>query len=145
MNLKKILYIIIIIAITIISLSVVYYLVIFLPQTQKNAYQNKEQELVINCMKDGRKLYEEDTTDSKEENAIIISPEFHYNQKLKTCLYSRFYIDCSLGQDECSNNYIVKDVYSNKIITSFVKQGEVQMSKINLDEFKKQKDILMNE
>lgn len=142
---KKILIIAAIISLLIISSSIFYYFVILSPQTQKEEKENKQQELVANCMKDGKKVYEDDTDGLKEKNAIILSPEFHYNQKLKTCLYSGSFIDCSLGQDKCLDNSMIKDVNSNKIIASFITFGNEQKSDMTLEEFTKEKNILLSE
>lgn len=108
----------IVVGVLVISLSVFYYLAIFLPKTQKEQAiieqtqtqkQNQEK-----CRAAGERAYKSDREEFVEYADYLLDPKFKYSEELNTCLYSSGY---RKGDDW---ERWVKDSYTNsKVISVF--------------------------
>ncbi|MBU4339226.1 hypothetical protein KKB43_03190 [Patescibacteria group bacterium] len=102
---KKLIYALIF-GILIISFSVFYYLVIFLPQKDKQIRQQEIQEKIEKCALQGNNFMKDFF---KSKDSLIIEfqdSEFHYNQKLNVCLVSFVYSENSY------RHWIYKNIYN---------------------------------
>lgn len=152
MYLNKIFKIVLIVAISIIAFSISYYYVILLPQKEKSRIKQQEQENLLvmkeKCRELGEKLYNQDIEELGKYK--VFNPEYHFNQKLNTCLYIGGRID---------KDYLekwVKDSLTNKPIIMFIeitnKEGKREVITFGCseclssnEEFEQQKQKLLSE
>ena len=119
---------VIIAATVLVALAVSYYFVIFLPQRNDDARVFASNQ---KCKDEGENIYKEDKI-KREMN----QPEYIFNKKLNTCLYSSGWSNCD--KDICVIYSFVKDSLTNKTIiySSVVADKSYGLSG---EEFKKQK------
>ena len=140
------------IAVLIIALSIGYYFVYYLPHKDQEQQQMQQQQAQQSqdftkqkeCMALGEKYYTQDKADNP--GWIYETPNYHYNQKLNTCLYS---VSKSLPFDEkwkCAG-YIeaVTDLLSNNVILSITQNAPTCQTTMNRDAFDKQYKVLFTE
>lgn len=138
---------VLIIGITIITVSIVYYFLAFLPENQKNRLaqevkdkqeKNNQQYLEnnIKCREAGDKLHKLETSDSFI-NIHYGTPEFKFNKNLNTCLY-KGEVNKNHVENECiyCDTYFIKDVYTNQVIYLWQRTDGVD-EKGNEEDFKK--------
>ena len=126
----------------IISFSVFYYFVIFLPKEQEQEFSFSMKQ---KCKTAGEKIYQEDKEGAKEsKNLFIKVPEYTYNQRLNTCLYFGGYF-----KENFSEGW-VKDSFTNKKIISFIEFEDNKSNRftcltcLSQEEFKEKKQELFN-
>ena len=121
------------IGIVVVSLSIGYYFVFFLPKIQRNELILKKQ---IECQKDGTILYEKEKKRVEIGEDIMFSPSFKFSSKLNTCLYKGGFIQGNLI------NWYILDVYSNKPLAGYtIINGKEE----GRNEFEQQSRILFEE
>lgn len=115
--LSKLLKVSAIVGILLVSVSALYYFVVFLPQQRT---QGRERDFLFSmkqeCQKAGDKLYQADVK-SMGANSLFV-PEYAYNKSLNTCLYFGGHIE-----KDWINKW-VKDSFTNEEIISFMRSGE---------------------
>jgi len=100
----------IIAAIFMVSLSVCYFLIIYLPQNNRNKLQASQ---VENCTEMGIKAFQ----DEQKLNSSVseyLNPQYKYSSKFHACLYKSGFINTILKSE-----YVI-DLYTNKEITSYM-------------------------
>jgi len=109
--------------IIVIALSVAYYLVVYLPkQNEFKSRQVADKELqnrIDKCYEDAKKFHADYI---KTVSGSYLEPEYHYNKKVKKCLYSGGSMEGKLDFDNSDNgstwNREIRDVYTNEIVLS---------------------------
>ena len=83
----------------------------------------------IKCQQEGFQLFEKDKLSLTNRDKALIPPEFRFVKELNTCLYSGNFI----FYDSTGSTFLVfiKDVYTNKMLTSYtsfsVKNGDIKL------------------
>lgn len=148
MKKQTILYFVIGIAALAIAASTSYYFLVFLPDQARQETQWQQQRENQNflfsmkqkCQESGEKLYNDDVKELGRNSLFV--PEYAYNQKLNTCLYSSAYV-----QKDSLQKWI-KDSLSNKDLVWFWKLNDEIVTKdqcnlcVSNEEFNKQKEEL---
>jgi len=153
----------IIIGILVLSFSIAYYLIIFLPQKERTRVEKEKQiqlvkekeakdkeakeresELqvkITKCFEDGKKFHQDYISSI---NGTYFESKYNYNKKLDKCLYNGGFMATSGSNYLALKNVfwvrIVKDIYTNETILSVSKDDGHEA----FEEFKKQRDELMN-
>jgi hypothetical protein len=160
---NKALKLVAVIGIVIVSLSLTYYFVVFLPHTERDklALQKEEQTAQARkldqdnsqkCATAGRIYFQNYKTTQDDQNRSMNitpnyfeEPKYHFNNRLQTCLVEIQYTLYFMGEDGVNVSQI-KDVYGNKlIITSTSSANEkLNMNLSDLD-YKVQSEQLMSE
>lgn len=93
----------------VVSLSIAYYFIIYLPKerVEKEGLVNQ-----IKCQQSGIELYKAQLKEVNSDGSLG-NPEFKFNKDLKICLYKNVIISAY------SNIYFVIDVYTNKELASW--------------------------
>lgn len=135
----------------IISLSVTYYFVVFLPKNNQEKLKQqqlaKEQENQEKCREIGTKIYKDDLKDYR--NYVVYEPKYKFSRKLNTCLYSGGYSTQVGSALENDWERWVKDSFTNEKIISVLylhdlhKNNEGKIKQI--EEFWKKNEELFNE
>lgn len=124
-------------------------------EKQKIAVQERQNELIKKCAVDGKKYFQEYQTQNNDQNIIWDGPEFHFSNKLNTCLIWFRYIDQGSKIATIQHNQIT-DLNSNKIILlsdvsiypdkeEIIPSYNTERPSISRNDFFKQKQVLMNE
>lgn len=115
----KYLKIFLITCILIISLSIVYYLVIFLPHKseldRQRLIQNDIEEKEMNCIEDAKKFHNDYI--KTINRGSYFDPRYGYNKSTGECLYSGGHID------NTSWERFVKNVYTNETLLYTFKES----------------------
>jgi hypothetical protein len=139
-TLDKFIKISIIIGILVISFSVFYYLIFFLPKKETSRLNSEKQNQLIKeeekikkeenelqikitkCSEDAKKFHQDYINSIK---GYYFEPKYNYNKYLNKCLYSGGYREDKItgGYEEIKNNKsywerIIKDVHTNETILS---------------------------
>jgi hypothetical protein len=124
---------ILILGIIVISASISFYLIRYIPEQKRLEHSIKEKErrltLQQNCSTDGGKFidnYNKDYTPNSTSILFAGDPLFTYNDKLNTCLvYAHVFIPASYKFGEKCNMFFdqIFDVYSNRVITEYIQAG----------------------
>jgi hypothetical protein len=148
-----------IIGVLIISFSVFYYLVIFLPQKNNNQRrqalqvrraEQEKQNLAMQqkCTLAGEKLYAEDKRKWDMPGiSLTSSPTYYYNRKLNTCLYSRRVNFANISDaPNLPYDIVVKDSLTNEQLLYFVQNAYEDQAVANKRriKFDKEYKILFN-
>lgn len=89
----------------ILAFGVSYYFAFYLPQRNK---ENTLSQNIVKCQELGVKRYEKDLA-GDSFGKMTLSPEYKYNEKLKTCLYKGSSITLNGPRIE-----YITDLYTNK-------------------------------
>lgn len=121
------------------------------PSSELSGKSLQEQETILalksKCMKDGAMKHDEWVKNYFRET-FLGDPEYAYNSKLNTCLYSQEYIGESalapLGGLGEIDDYFVLDVYSNQVILEYTENNGKVISNISKVEYDQQKAELFS-
>jgi len=106
-------------AVLVITISVAYYFIIFLPKQNE---QNREFSLQQKCQEAGEKIYNEEHSEAEKYGLssarykMLLNPLYGFNNKLNTCLYSYTLITGNTETGGVITDYRVRDALSNKNI-----------------------------
>lgn len=138
----------------IIALSIAYYAMAYLPQTnqtynQQQARLQSENELLNKekCVTYGEKLYKQDQADALiiSGAAFLESPTYYYNKKLNTCLYS---VETAfpIGNMKCAP-YDIKavDALTGDTLLTITQNGPTCQTTMTRDTFDKKYNELFSE
>ena len=161
----KVVKISIILSTLIASLSIGYYLVIFLPnkekvrteqqdiekekEAEKELEQTKrqQQEVAERCFRDAKIFHEKyraEQENSSVTNTFVVEPRYFYNKKMARCLYSGGYN--IFLPDGTYHHRVVKDVYTNETIISMSPSyidGKTVTKKEDSDKFWEVHNVIM--
>ena len=104
--------------IIIIAISIGYYFLWYMPKQNKNEHSEKmQQEMLVNqqkCQQVASSIYEKDAKEMKSLGAVLLNPEYKYDDTSGMCLYLGGILD--RGQ---IHRFII-DVYTNKTIAEYI-------------------------
>ena len=125
----------IILLIVLVAVSISYYFFYFLPKLKTNEMILTNQE---KCQSIGQKLYNHDIASKGEE--LVGNPQYAYNQKLNTCLYSN---DIIQGNEDFY--LFVKNSFSNQDIIYFYTAKDLSSLNTfkNFKAYNQERSILM--
>jgi len=141
------------VAILIVALSVGYYFAIYLPHKdqqqlqiqQQQAQQSQSFEKQKQCQVLGEKAYNQDVKDS-EGLWLLEDQNYHYNQKLNTCLYGVEKTSTYDAKSNCIGYLItVTDILSNKTLLSITQNAPTCQTTMSRDAFDKDYQQLFSE
>jgi amino acid transporter len=135
------------IGIIFLSIVLVVFIILIISSVKNKQTKTTSLDLKIKCEEKGSNLYNQDIEDSNSEYTVF-NPEYYYNKKLDTCLYS----GGILGNDGYLEKW-VKDSLTNKTLVNFIITGTDQVfygsacpeCVYSVEEFDEQKEKLLNE
>jgi len=153
----------IIAGILITSLSIGYYLVIFLPNKEKIRIEQQKiekeeeeekkreqserelQEVTERCLRDAKVFHEKYKKEQEESSMTdVLDPQYFYNKKMGRCLYSGGH---NIFANEIYHHRVIKDVYTNETIISLsptIINGKPVIEKEDSDKFLKAHNLVMS-
>lgn len=104
--------------ILIISISIAYYFLFFLPQKELQDQKVRCRDAALGYHEQFKQEYPKEHQYDLDGPASIHTPKYHFSKKLNTCLYSG-----GISEFAGRFNVFIIDVYSNKKILEYFKDG----------------------